>query len=121
MINLNELNNVQLINHVEQSLVKYQEQKEMSANHTMQVYGGISGRELQIMEKALDRCMYLNPEAITTKNKVSEILQNDFSLGAIRPVGKIKSLFEIEQEKNKMAMNCHHDVKTIERPNLYHR
>ena len=116
--NLNELNNAQLIAFVEQSIIQYHEQKAMSATHTMQVYGGISGRDLQVMDKALDRCLWNNPESIQTKQKVSEILANDFSIGIIVPDKKIKSLYEMEVEKNQMSMSRHHDATTVNR-NLF--
>ena len=112
-MNLNVLSNKQLINHVEQSLIQYQTQKEMTNSHTMQVYGGIQGRDLQLMEKALDRCMYQNPEAMETKQRVSEVLARDFSIGIVKLAGKIKSLYEIEQEKNRMSMSKFHDMKPV--------
>jgi hypothetical protein len=115
MINLNELNPFQLVEHIEREVQKYHEQKALHSNHSLAVYGGVSGKDLQTYTKALDRALYTMPTALETKSKVDAILQADFSIGMLRPVGKIKSLYEIEQEKNQMAMNKFHDVKKINR------
>lgn len=116
MINLNELNNWDLPEFVAGQRLKYLEQKELHANHSMQVYGGISGAELMAMSKALDRAIYSNPRALEEKQKVDAIIQSDFSNNMIhKPVGKIKPLHEVYAEQNKMSMNKNkfHDVRPL--------
>lgn len=98
-VNLNTLNNEELINTAETLINTYEQEKQAGLT-----YRTVQGKDLQQLEKALQRAVFEgvvkgDPRPKVIHDTVKGILESDFSIRE-RENKAVKSLYEIERERN---------------------